>query len=116
MPKGPTSQERRDCKEVSSGQKGVAKRLDLAPSTLETRIQAARHRQFPVPEQRVILRKSRLRQLLGVRCLVTALVRGGSTPATSASTQFATGCDRSQPTKAPTRRRTPRRSLIPEIN
>jgi len=39
MPKGPASQEGRGCKEESSGQKGVAKRLGLAPSTLEFRIE-----------------------------------------------------------------------------
>jgi hypothetical protein len=38
MPKGPASQEGRGCKEESSGQKGVAKELGLAPSTLEFRI------------------------------------------------------------------------------
>ena len=49
-------------------------------------------------------------RVFGVRLLVTALVRGGSTPLSSDSIQDRNkkeGCDRSQKTKALTSQRTP---------
>ena len=111
MPKGPVSQEGRACRSTAKKHPPVRRVSRRVWAWLYARIprQAARHRQFPVLEQMVIFGKSRLRQLLVVRCLVTALLRGGSTPATSADTQFATGCDSTSQHRQDFVHRVPRR-------